>query len=67
MIHFRIADWIALQFLQAFGCGRMRVMSTETTPGMPTTRRYAKQEKDRRMEDVSHLIESQTMRARVRC
>lgn len=43
MIHFRIADWFALRFLQAPGCGRMRVMSTETTAGMPTTRRYANQ------------------------
>ncbi|VAV91730.1 hypothetical protein MNBD_ACTINO02-3160 [hydrothermal vent metagenome] len=35
-----------LGFLEALECGKMRVMTRETTPGRRTTRRYTKQEKD---------------------
>ena len=41
--------------MEALECGKMRVMSTEITPGRPTTRRYTKQEKDQAVRLVFEL------------
>jgi transposase-like protein len=49
------SNWFALGFLEALECGRMRVMTTEITPGKPTTRRYTKQEKDQAVRLVFEL------------
>jgi transposase-like protein len=50
-----VEQWFALGFLEALECGRMRVMTTEITPGKPTTRRYTKQEKDQAVRLVFEL------------
>jgi transposase len=47
--------WFALGFLEALECGKMRVMTKEITPGRPTTRRYAKEEKDQAVRLVFEL------------
>ncbi len=48
-------NWFALGFLEALECGKMRVMTTEFTPGKPTTRRYTKEEKDQAVRLVFEL------------
>jgi hypothetical protein len=44
--------WFALRVLEAFECGKMRVMTKEITPGKPTTRRYSKEENDQAVRSV---------------
>jgi transposase len=50
-----VHHWFALGFLEALECGKMRVMTKEITPGRPTTRRYAKEEKDQAVRLVFEL------------
>jgi hypothetical protein len=47
--------WFALGFLEARECGEMRVMTTEITPGRPTTLLHSKQEKDQAVRLVFEL------------
>ena len=47
--------WFALGILEALGCGRVRVMSREVTPGKRTTRRYSKEEMDQAVRLVFQL------------
>ncbi len=51
----RLVNWFALGFLETLECGKMRVMTREITSGIPTTRRYTKQEKDQAVRLVFEL------------